>query len=120
MDRFAFDTVLMPINPAEPHYRSFLHEALPVARDKGLGIIGMKVYLRGFATRVPWLSSLEPLFRFALSQQIATAVIGCDSVHQLEENVRFAERFTVMGKEEQTRLVDEFAPLARQLLYYKP
>ena len=36
---------------------------------------------------------MEPLFRFALSQPITTAVIGCDDVEQLEENVKLAGSF---------------------------
>ena len=46
LDLYEFDTVLMPINPAEPHHASFL----PLARealDRGLGVIGMKVLCRG-------------------------------------------------------------------------
>ncbi len=90
MEKFNFDTVLLPINPAEPHYLSFIETVLPLARKKNMGIIAMKVYWRGFATKIPQVSSLEPFLRFALSHPISTAVIGCDNIKQLEENVRFA------------------------------
>ena len=90
MEKFNFDTVLLPINPAEPHYLSFIETVLPLARKKNMGIIAMKVYWRGFATKIPRVSSLEPFLRFALSHPISTAVIGCDNIEQLEENVRFA------------------------------
>lgn len=117
---FDFDTVLLPVNPAEPAFDDFLTTVLPLARSKGMGIIGMKVYFRGLAEQLPWYSSMEPFLRFALSQPITTAVIGCDSVAQLEENVEFAASFTPLSEEEQRELIAETAPFARQLMYYKP
>ena len=120
IERFAFDTVLMPVNPAEPAHQSFLDGVLPLARKKDMGIIGMKVYFRGFASRLPGYPSLEPFLRFALSQPVSTVVIGCDSIAQLEENVRFAESFEPLTAEEQATLIRDVSPFARQLMYYKP
>jgi len=120
IERFDFDTVLMPVNPAEPSHHSFIDQVLPLARTKNMGVIGMKVYFRGFATRLPWFTSMEPFLRYALSQPVSAVVIGCDSISQLEENVRFAESFEPMTAEEQASLVRDVAPFARQLMYYKP
>jgi aryl-alcohol dehydrogenase-like predicted oxidoreductase len=117
IERFNFDTVL---NPAEPAYKSFIEEVIPVARDKGMGIVGMKVYFRGFATKLPGFTSLEPFYRYALSQPIITAVIGCDDIEQLQENVSLATSFKTMSVEEQRKLIDAVSPYARQLMYYKP
>ena len=120
MEKFNFDTVLLPINPAEPHYQSFIEAVLPLARKKNMGIIAMKVYWRGFAKKIPRVSSLEPFLRFALSHPISTAVIGCDNIKQLEENVRFATSFKPMTAKEKEALVTSVAPYARRLMYYKP
>jgi aryl-alcohol dehydrogenase-like predicted oxidoreductase len=120
IERYDFDTVLMPVNPAEPHYKSFIKEIVPVANARGMAVIGMKVYLRGLAAKLPGVDSLRPFYRFALSQKISTAVIGCDSIRQLEENVRFAGSFRPMGAEEMNELVESVAPYARRLMYYKP
>ena len=117
---FDFDTVLLPINPAEPHYKSFLDEVVPFAKQKGMGIIGMKVYFRGFAAKIPWYHSMEPFLHFALSQPVSTVVIGCDSILQLEENVLFAMKFTPMPNAEMSDLIGKVKPFSRQLLYYKP
>jgi aryl-alcohol dehydrogenase-like predicted oxidoreductase len=117
---FDFDTVLLPINPAEPHYKSFLDEVVPLAKQKGMGIIGMKVYFRGFAAKLPWYQSMEPFLHFALSQPVSTVVIGCDSILQLEENVRFAINFTPMPNTEIMDLIWNIKPFSRQLMYYKP
>ncbi len=119
IEKFDFDTVLLPANPAEPHYKSFLDEVIPHANKKGMGVIGMKVYFRGFAERLPFFETMEPFYRFALSQPIATAVIGCDDIEQLEENVRFAKSFKPMPAKEMKEFVDAVSPYARQLMYYK-
>jgi predicted aldo/keto reductase-like oxidoreductase len=120
MELFDFDTVLMPVNPAEPSYKSFIQRVLPAAESRGMGIIAMKVYFRGFATKIPGFSGMEPLYRFALSHAVSTAVIGCDDLRQLEKNVGYAESFRPMSDEEIQGLVDRVSPYARQLMYYKP
>jgi len=120
LDLFPFDTVLMPVNPAEPAHASFIDTVLPAAVGKGMAVIAMKVYFRGFASRLPNVDSLAPFFRFALSHPVSTAVIGCDDLEQLEENVSFARTFSAMGDEERKALVAAVAPYARELMYYKP
>jgi len=120
IEMFDFDTVLITVNPAEPFYKSYIDTVIPTASQKGMGIIAMKVYFRGFAARIPGFMGMEPFFRFALSQPVTTAVIGCDDIHPLEENVNFASSFTPMPQEEQTELLEFVAPYARQLMYYKP
>jgi aryl-alcohol dehydrogenase-like predicted oxidoreductase len=117
---FDFDTVLLPVNPAEPHYKSFLYEVVPFARQKSMGIIGMKVYFRGFAARIPWFQSMEPFLHFALSQPVSTVVIGCDSIPQLEQNVLFATKFSPMQGAEMRDLIEKVKPFSRQFMYYKP
>ena len=120
IERFPFDTVLLPVNPAEPARQSFIEEVIPPAQERGMGIVGMKVYLRGLAARLPGCTGMEPFLRFALSQPVSTIVIGCDDLVQVEENVRFARSFAPMPKEEQEELVLRVAPFAQQLMYYKP
>lgn len=120
LQRFDFDTVLIPVNPAEPAYKSYLTEVIPSAKKKGMGVVGMKVYFRGFADKLPWFETMEPLFRFALSQPITTAVIGCDDVEQLEENVKLAGSFSPMTEREILELIRNVSSYARELMYYKP
>jgi aryl-alcohol dehydrogenase-like predicted oxidoreductase len=115
-----FDTMLMPVNPAEVHYKSFIETVLPVAEKKKMGVIGMKVYFRGFAAKIPWYETMEPFLHFALSHPVTTVVIGCDSIQQLEENVKFASQFTPMPEEKMKQLARDIRPFARQLMYYKP
>jgi predicted aldo/keto reductase-like oxidoreductase len=119
IELFDFDTVLLPVNPAEPAYRSFIEEVIPLANEKQMGIVGMKVYFRGIAAQLPFFRSMQPFFDFAVSQQITTVVIGCDDLEQLEENVEFARSFVSMSDQDKAELISEVAPFARQLMMYK-
>jgi aryl-alcohol dehydrogenase-like predicted oxidoreductase len=120
IELFDFDTVLLPVNPAEPTDRSFPNEVIPHANEKEMGIIAMKVYFRGFASKMPGFASMEPYYRFALSHPVSTAVIGCDSVKQVEQNVAFASNFQPLSESEMKAFMEQVAPFAAQLMYYKP
>ena len=121
LDLYPFDTVLLPVNPAEPQDRSFL----PVAADalsRGLGVIGMKVLLRGV---LPQLAEnprelVPELVSYALSQSVSLVVIGADTPEQVAELAAAAQNFVPMTPEEQRALEEAVAPFARQLMYYKP
>lgn len=119
IERFDFDTVLLPVNPAEPYHNSFIDQVIPVAVSRGMGIVAMKVYFRGAAARIAE-GNLGLFYRYALSHPVTTAVIGCDTVEQLEENVRFASSFTPMSEDEEKMLSGRLSPIARELMFYKP
>ena len=119
LERFDFDVVTVPVNPAEAAYKSFLDEVLPLAAGSGAAVIGMKIFLRGFASKLSFYTSMEAFFGYALSQSISTAVVSCDSLDELEQNVYFARSFKPMGWESQDGFVEAIAPYARELLYYK-
>ena len=118
--QFDFDIVLLPVNPAEPGQRGFQEQLLPAAHERGMGIVGMKCYIHGFVARIPGFPGMEPFLRYALSHPVATVVVGCDDLRQVEENVRLAEGFIPMTEEERRDLERFVAPHARQLRYYRP
>src|SRR6185369_8371216 len=72
IERFPFDTVLLPVNPAEPSHHSFIDRVIPLACERQMGIVGMKVYLRGLAARIPGYAGMEPFLRYALSHPVST------------------------------------------------
>ena len=45
--RFPFDTILLALNAADRHHLSFSEKLLPLAVEKEMGIIGMKIPARG-------------------------------------------------------------------------
>lgn len=89
IDRFEFDTVLLPVSIAHPHLATFLRTTLPVAVEKSLGIIGMKV-IGGSFVPPNRRRSPEALIRFALSWPVSTVVIGCSTPAEVAMNARIA------------------------------
>jgi uncharacterized protein len=86
---YPFDAVLFPIGLFNAAYGySFLETVLPVARERGMAVLGMKVFGAG---RVKKARSIEPYLRYSLNQAVDTAVIGFDSIDQLEQTVRIVK-----------------------------
>ncbi|MBI5235357.1 MAG: aldo/keto reductase [Deltaproteobacteria bacterium] len=115
LEAFDFDTVLIPVNPAEPSYNCFLEEIVPVAGAKDVGIMAMKVYLRGQLDAPKKL-----LFSYALTQSVSTAVIGCDNVEQVRDNAEIAKGFKPLTGKEVQRVTGLFSTFAKEIMYYKP
>jgi predicted aldo/keto reductase-like oxidoreductase len=119
IDLYPFDVVLMPINPAEPHYWSFFKNVLPKAQKKGMGILGMKTLSRGICIKLFGVESTGDFLRFALTQPISTVVVGCENIEQLEMNAQIVKSFQPMTQQEQNILIHKVKPYARELMYYK-
>jgi predicted aldo/keto reductase-like oxidoreductase len=87
---YPFEAVLCPVGIINLAYDySFVDTVLPVARERGMAVLAMKVLGAGRAKNA---RSIEPYIRYSLGQDIDTAVVGVDSITQLEENVRIAKR----------------------------
>jgi aryl-alcohol dehydrogenase-like predicted oxidoreductase len=118
LDLYDFDTVLLPVNPAEPYSRSFL----PLARealDRGLGVIGMKVLARGLVSQLG-VAPVKDFVHYALSQPVSLVVIGADDPAQVRELAAAARDFAPMPTAAQRELEEFVAPFAKGLMYYKP
>jgi len=86
LTEFPFDAVLFPIGLFNLAYGySFVDTVLPLARQRGMAVMGMKVFGAG---RVKHAASIEPYVRYSLNLPVDTMVIGCDSITQLENTVR--------------------------------
>ncbi len=118
LDLYDFDTVLLPVNPAEPRLQSFLPLAQE-ALDRGLGVVGMKVLARGLVTQLG-LASVQHYIHYALSQPVSLVVIGCDNPEHVREVAAAVREFEPMPIEDQHRLEELISPFAKGLMYYKP
>jgi predicted aldo/keto reductase-like oxidoreductase len=108
LKRHAWDTVQMPINVLDFHYRSFVRNVLPVANEAGVGVIGMKSLGGGRQQMARFVShgvcSPQEGIRWALSQPVATVVVGIDSWDVLRQNLEIGQKFRAMSAEEQAAL----------------
>jgi aryl-alcohol dehydrogenase-like predicted oxidoreductase len=113
------DSVMMPVNPAEGALGGFLDTTLPLAREKGMAVIGMKIL--GQSHYIDPEGGLTPdlLIRYALSQGIDVAIVGCSTPGEVQTLARIGRDSPPMEEEEQRILVDAFRPHARRLAFYR-
>jgi len=102
--RYAFDTIQMPINVVDPHYKSFRHTVLDEAVKQNLGIIAMKSLGFGNILSLGVAKPAEAL-PWTWSQPISVLVSGCDRREVLDYNVYLAKTFTPMPEAEQAALL---------------
>lgn len=119
--RHDFDPVLMALNAAqsanpiaqrkmEP-IPAFEHSALPVALQKNMGILSMKVMGRGMLVGTgPGRASAAELLQFNLSQPVAGVIIGCEQLAPLEQNIQAAMNFTPISDSGKQTLQEKVVP----------
>jgi uncharacterized protein len=138
--RFPFDTVLLALNAADRHHHSFMAELLPLAVEKQMGVIGMKITGRGrllstwtpppleqqkrswegvVIANGPGTIGMRDALYYTLSLPVSTTIVGCDSVAQLEENVGLARGFTPLSDAQMAALAEKAAPCAKQALFFR-
>ena len=92
--RHPFDVVLAAVNAADVHVKpSFIKRILPLARSINMGVVGMKVFAQGYIFHPKGITTAWEALTYALSLDLSTVIVGCDSVAQLEENVAIAKQF---------------------------
>jgi aryl-alcohol dehydrogenase-like predicted oxidoreductase len=138
--RFPFDCTLLALNAADAHHFSFMEQLLPMAVDRQMGIIGMKVTGRSrilsswtpppleqqkrswegvvIASGPGTIDMREALY-YTLSLPVSTVIVGCDSVAQLEENVRLAREFTPLSQAQMAALQAKTEPVSKQALFFR-
>ncbi len=108
IERGDFDTVLFAMNQWGDHSQNRQELALPVAVEKGLGIILMKVVRpRDSVAGV----KVPELIRFGLSLDGPSAiVVGMDSVQVVRSNIEILRNFTPMTTAEQSEMTARLSP----------
>lgn len=112
-----WDTCQLPVNVCDYFYRSSIHQVLPELRKRDIGAIGMKslgggnletgghMLTGGFATA-------EECIRFAIAQDVASVVVGIDSMKVLKQDVEIARNFRPFEQAELDDLLKRARPVA--------
>jgi aryl-alcohol dehydrogenase-like predicted oxidoreductase len=111
VERWPWDSVLLPLNPVDPHRLSFLEEVLPVAAKRGLARVGMKVFASGRLVGPGGLRAEECL-RFAFGLDVACAIVGCADVEQVDVAARVAREAAALPDDERKALVARAKPFS--------
>lgn len=119
IQQHSFDTILMALNAADRHERSFIEHLLPVAVEQQMGIMAMKVPSRGKIFNKRGIQTMEVAMRYVLSLPICTAVIGISNIQELEENARIAREFRPYSAPELAELEMSTQPYFAEALWYR-
>jgi predicted aldo/keto reductase-like oxidoreductase len=110
---FRFDTVQMPINVLDAHYRSFERDVIPMAFQDGTAVLGMKPLGAGLILE-SGAANAEECLRYAMSVRGVTVTItGCDSQGVLEQALSIAVDFHPMSEAEREDLLARTAAAAQ-------
>ena len=107
--RYPFDTIQMPVNVLDMHFKSFRKTVVDEALSRNTGIIAMKSLSMGKMLSYRVATAAEAL-RWVWSQPVSVLVSGCESTEQMSYNVYLAKTFTPMPEDEQAALLARTEP----------
>jgi len=108
---FSFDTVQMPLNVMDAHYRSFEKLVLPVLVKQKIGVLGMKSMANGIILKAGVVTAVECL-RYALSLPTSVVITGCDSMEILQQALDVVDKFRPMTAVQKKTLLAKTKPAA--------
>jgi predicted aldo/keto reductase-like oxidoreductase len=102
---FLFDTVQMPLNVLDAHYKSFGKEVLPVLTQKNIGVLGMKPMSARDVFKANTGVTGTDCLHFAMNLPISVSITGCDSMEILNQGLNAARSFQPMSEAEVSALL---------------
>jgi predicted aldo/keto reductase-like oxidoreductase len=96
---FAWDTVQMPLNVLDAHFRSFEHQVLPILIKRDIGVIGMKPLCAGRLFKTETVTAIEAL-HYAMNLPTDVVVTGMESKADLAQAIEAATTFRPLTDEE--------------------
>ena len=108
---FKFDTVQMPLNVMDAHYRSFEKLVLPeLVKDK-IGVLAMKTMANGAILKSKTVNAIECL-QYAMNLPVSVVITGCESMENLEQALTAARTFKPMTKDQVSNILNRTAEAA--------
>jgi predicted aldo/keto reductase-like oxidoreductase len=107
-----FDTVQMPLNVMDAHYRSFAALVLPELVKQQIGVLAMKTLANGHILKSQTVSAIECL-HYALNLPTSVVITGIDSMAILDQAFEAVRTFHPMSEQELKSLLAKTAPKAK-------
>src|SRR5579863_27273 len=101
---FHFDTVQMPLNVMDAHFRSFGQLVLPELVKQQIGVLGMKSMGDGVILKSKTVSPVECL-HYALSLPTSVVITGIDKPEILNQAIEAVKTFQPLNREQVTQLL---------------
>jgi aryl-alcohol dehydrogenase-like predicted oxidoreductase len=101
---FKFDSVQMPLNVMDAHYRSFEKLVLPELVRQEIGVLGMKSMANGILLKSKTVTPIECL-HYALSLPTSVVITGIDSMEILDQAFAAVESFHPLSNDAREALL---------------
>ena len=108
---FEFDTVQMPLNVMDAHYRSFEKMVLPELVKQNTGVLGMKALANGTILESKTVTAIECL-HYAMNLPTSVVITGCEDMEDLEQALEAARTFNPMSELDVKSLLGKTAKAA--------
>jgi aryl-alcohol dehydrogenase-like predicted oxidoreductase len=108
---FQFDTVQMPLNVMDAHYRSFEKLVLPELIKSDTGVLGMKCMANGILLQSKTVTPIDCL-HYALSLPTSVVITGIDSMEILDQAFEAVNSFHPLSADERAALLAKTARAA--------
>jgi predicted aldo/keto reductase-like oxidoreductase len=106
-----FDTVQMPLNVLDAHFRSFARQVLPVLVKEQIGVLGMKPMASGAVLKAQ-AATAEECLRYALTLPTSVVITGMESMDRLTQALNVVKDFKPLPEAEVTALLAKTAKAA--------
>jgi predicted aldo/keto reductase-like oxidoreductase len=113
---FHFDTVQMPINVMDAHFRSFTHQVMPVALKQGIGVLAMKTFGSSYILQSNTVQPIEAL-HYGLTQPVSVVITGIDEPRILDQALEAVRTFKPMTQPQIASLLERTRPAAMEGKY---
>lgn len=125
IERYPFDSILMALNaadknmPSNENEASFIENLLPVAVEKKMAIIGMKVTAAGRIFKPGGLTTMSQAMDYVLTLPVSTVIIGISKLEEVAQNARIAREFKLMSADEMKHMEALTQPYAADATWFK-
>ena len=108
---FRFDTVQMPLNVMDAHFRSFQHLVLPILVKERIGVLGMKAMGDKNILESGVVKPIECL-HYAMTLPTSVVITGIDSMRILDQALEAVRTFQPMTSSQVAALLARTATAA--------
>jgi predicted aldo/keto reductase-like oxidoreductase len=109
---FKFDTVQMPVNVFDAHFRSFTNEVIPVAVKAGTGVLAMKTFGDGWLLKTNTFQPAEALHYGLSVPGVSVVITGMENQQLLQQALAATRNFTPMTEAQKTELLGRTKEMA--------
>jgi aryl-alcohol dehydrogenase-like predicted oxidoreductase len=102
---FHFDTVQMPVNVMDAHFRSFEKQVLPVAQKQNIAVLAMKTFGDPYILQSKTVEPIDAL-HYGLNQPVAVVITGIDTEAVLDQALHAARTFKPLSETQVAAILD--------------